>query len=140
FVSAESLALLDDLLTTGERRLLHNAPRISQARIFADGATLGLEIDPPAASISRYDLDPALWHSCLAAGVDARATCGVRSVEGEDPFTLTTKAGAFFAAAVVNAAGRWSFLTSPETRARAAAERWIGVKRHFHESQLSPPV
>ncbi len=140
FVSAESLALLEDLLTTGERPLLHNAPRISLARVFADGAVLGLELDPPAASISRYDLDLALWHSCLAAGVDARACCTVQSVEGEGPFAVSTTTEQFHAKAVVNAAGRWSFLTSPETRNRAVAERWIGVKRHFHESQPSATV
>jgi 2-polyprenyl-6-methoxyphenol hydroxylase-like FAD-dependent oxidoreductase len=120
--------------------LLGRAPRISQAQVFADGAVLGLEIDPPAASISRYDLDLALWRSSLAAGVGARDACGVLSVEGEGPFTVSTATRVFQAKAVANAAGRWSFLTRPETRARATAERWIGVKRHFRESQPSTSV
>lgn len=140
FVSAESLALLEDLLMSVERQLLHNAPRIPQARVFADGAELNFEVNPPAASISRYDLDLALWHSCLAAGVDTRDACGVRSVEGEGPFAVSTTTQAYQAKAVVNAAGRWSFFTSSETRARATAERWIGIKRHFHESQSSATV
>jgi len=61
-------------------------------------------------------------------------------VEGEGPFAVSTATQAFQAKAVVNAAGRWSFLTRPETRARAAAKRWIGVKRHFRESQSSASV
>jgi flavin-dependent dehydrogenase len=43
-------------------------------------------------------------------------------------------------AAVVNASGRWSFLTSPANRARAAEERWIGLKAHFREQNLCHSV
>jgi flavin-dependent dehydrogenase len=43
----------------------------------------------------------------------------------------------FEAKAVINAAGRWSNLTSPAVRNRISAERWIGVKSHFR--QASPP-
>jgi 2-polyprenyl-6-methoxyphenol hydroxylase-like FAD-dependent oxidoreductase len=64
----------------------------------------------------------------------------VQSVEGEGPFEVSTATQVFRARAVVNAAGRWSFLSSPETRARATAERWIGVKRHFREAQISSAV
>jgi flavin-dependent dehydrogenase len=40
----------------------------------------------------------------------------------------------------VNAAGRWSFLTSSDTRSRASGQRWIGVKRHFRETNPAPSV
>jgi menaquinone-9 beta-reductase len=133
FVSAESLNLLANLLSPQLQSATQRAPRISQARVFADGLELTLPVDPAAASISRYDLDCALWHSCHDAGVEARAECAVRSVEGDGDFVVRTSGDTFCAKAVVNAAGRWSFLTPPETRGRAAAERWIGIKRHFYE-------
>src|SRR5712692_3277910 len=63
FVSAESLDLLRDLLAPPHRQLISDAPRIAHSRIFADGATLSAEIAPPAASITRFDLDSALWAS-----------------------------------------------------------------------------
>src|SRR5436190_17514878 len=127
FVSAESLTLLASLLSDDARKLVDSAPRISQATVFADDSELHFEVNPPAASISRFDLDLALWHSCLRAGVDAREGCAVQSVEGEGPFVVTTTRGVFHAKSLVNAAGRWSFLTSSQTRTRASGQRWIGV-------------
>jgi len=140
FVSAESLALLASLLSADQQELISAAPRISWARVFADGSELRFEVNPPAASISRYDLDLALWNSSLRVGVDARDGCTVQSVNGESPFALTTTAGVFHARSIVNAAGRWSFLTSSATRNRASDARWIGVKRHFCEANPSTSV
>lgn len=140
FVSAESLALLASLLSADQQDLISAAPRISQARVFADGSELHFEVSPPAASISRYDLDLALWNSSLYAGVDARDGCTVQSVEGEGPFAVITTVGVFHARSIVNAAGRWSFLTSSGTRTRASGKRWIGVKRHFCEATPSTSV
>ncbi len=137
FVSAESLGLLSNLLPASQQ-IINNALRISQSRVFADNTVLSLSIDPPAASIARFDMDQALWNSCVEAGVDARQDCAVQSVQGDGPFTVTANGETFQSAALVNAAGRWSFLTSPRTRARAASERWIGVKAHFRES--NPPL
>ena len=71
FVSAESLSLLRDLLDLQHAALLHDAVRIPRARIFLDGRTLHASVDPPAASIARFDLDAALWHSAESAGVYA---------------------------------------------------------------------
>ncbi len=140
FVSAESLALLASLLSGDEQKLVDFAPRIPQARVFADGSQLHFEVNPPAASISRYDLDRALWRSCSVAGADAREGRTVQAVEGEGPFAVTTTDGVFHARSIVNAAGRWSFLTSFDTRTRASGERWIGVKRHFRETNPSTSV
>src|SRR6185437_4056775 len=140
FVSAESLNLLASLLSGATRELVHNAPRISQSRVFADGAPLYLPIDPPAASIPRFDLDRALWDPCLEAGVDARQGCPMRSIHGDGPFTVNANGEQFQARALVNAAGRWSSLTSHSVRARAVDQRWIGVKAHFVERNPSPTV
>ena len=139
FVSAESLALLEDLLSADQRHIVTAAPRISQARVFAE-KELRLEIDPPAASITRFDLDRALWQSCLQLGVDTRENSPVRSIAGDGPFTVTAAGEAFIGRAVINAAGRWSFLSSGVTRARAAEERWLGLKAHFFEKAPSPTV
>ena len=141
FVSAESLELLQTLLAPGaHRHLIDAAPRIAHGRIFVDGAELTAEITPAAASITRFDLDAALWESCACAGVERRTDCAVQSVEGTGAFRVITQAGLFEARALINATGRWSNLTSTATRIRMAKERWIGVKAHFHEvSAPAPP-
>ena len=138
FVSAESLDLLQTLLAPAYRRLIDSAPRIARGRIFVDGAELTAEIGPAAASITRFDLDAALWDSCACTGIERRADCVVQSVEGTGPFRVTTRAETFESRSLINATGRWSNLTSTATRARATLvrvnkERWIGVKAHFRE-------
>jgi flavin-dependent dehydrogenase len=138
FVSAESLDLLHHLLAPAHWRLISDAPRISRGRIFADGAELQAEISPAAASIARYDLDHALWKSCVQGGVETRHDCTVQAVKGDGPFTLTSQGEIFKARAVVNATGRWSNLASTAARASATSpmrkDRWIGVKAHFREN------
>ena len=133
FVSAESLGLLHDLLANDFRHLLLGAPRISHSRIFLDGSILQTAIDPPASSIPRFDLDSALWDTCIEEGVDCRAETAVRSVEVKGPFRVVTGGQVFEAEALVNASGRWSSFTSPEVRARNTKEKWVGIKAHFHE-------
>jgi flavin-dependent dehydrogenase len=90
FVSAESLNLLKDLLDLQHATLLRDAVRIPRTRLFLDGRTLHATVDPPAASIARFDLDAALWHSAESAGVDARQQVTVQSVSGSGPFRIVT--------------------------------------------------
>ena len=104
--------------STRAPNLIHNAPRISHSRIFVDGAELKAEITPAAASITRFDLDIALWDSCAQAGVELRDDCAVQSVKGTGPFHVATRPDSFEARAIINATGRWSNFTSPVTRAR----------------------
>ncbi len=137
FVSAESLDLLQKLFVLVYRRLIFESLRIPHGRIFSDGAALPVEIDPPAASISRFDLDSALWESCMRNGVEARQDSAVQKVNGTGPFTVECGEEQFHAKAIINAAGRWSPLTSAATRTRLAKVRWIGIKAHFSEN--SPP-
>ncbi len=136
FVSAESLGLLQDLLAPAHPTLISKAPRIARSRIFVDNAELHAEITPPAASITRFDLDVALWDSCLCAGVERRADCVVKSVQGAGPFRVTTNSESFEGKALINASGRWSNFTSTATRARVTQkeDRWIGIKAHFRET------
>lgn len=140
FVSAESLGLLADLLATDFQHLIPDAPRISETRIFVDGTTLRTGIDPPAASIARFDLDSALWETCIAVGIECRAETTVRAVEGVGPFRIATDNQVFKSRALMNASGRWSSFTSPAVRARAPNTKWIGIKAHYHEPAASPSV
>ncbi len=140
FVSAESLDLLRDLLAPAQRQLISHAPRIARGRIFADGAVLGAEITPPAASIPRFDLDAALWDSCRESGVETRGECAVQAVEGDGPFRVITAHDSYSAKSLINATGRWSNLTSAATRACVTDERWIGIKAHFRESSAAASV
>jgi len=140
FVSAESLSLLSRLLREGNRELINNALRLPQVRIFIDGTQLEGQVSPHAASITRFDLDSALWQSTIDSGVDVRESCSVRSVDCDGPFRVNTEREAFETKAIVNATGRWSNLTSSGIRACAAGERWIGLKAHFYEQHPHPSV
>jgi menaquinone-9 beta-reductase len=140
FVSSESVAVLHDLLSPGQRDLVKPAPRIARGRIFIDGAVLPAEISPPAVSIARFDLDSALWESCVASGALARDAMAVRGIEGSGPFRVITADDVLEAEAVVNATGRWSNLTSEATRAHASGKRWLGIKAHFADPEPSSSV
>jgi flavin-dependent dehydrogenase len=137
FVSAESLDLLLDLLAAQHSPLFSEAVRIPWARLFLDSRTLQAPVDPPAASISRLDLDQALWESAGQCGVGSRQQTAVQSVLGNGPFLVNTSEGECESRAVVNAAGRWSNL-NPEPNGHNHGGKWIGLKGHFAES--SPPA
>jgi flavin-dependent dehydrogenase len=140
FVSAESLELLSELLLPEGRGVVTGAFRIGDSRIFADLAVLRARINPAAASIARYELDRALWNSASKVGVDARDRSPVLAIEGSGPFVVSANGTTFTGKTVVNAAGRWSFLTHSEVRSRATADRWIGMKAHFREERCSNSV
>lgn len=130
FISAESLALLKWLLAGAKQDLLDQSLRLSESRVLLDGRCLRIPIDPPAASIARYDLDLALWDAARKAGVTALAETTAQPIEGENPFRIQTSAGDFLARAVINASGRWSNLNLAAAPAQGA--RWLGLKAHFH--------
>ena len=93
FVSAEALGLLAEFLDRELAGLIKDAVRIPRARVFLDGRTLRARVDPPAASIARFELDAALWQSARSAGVDARQQVTVRSIAGRGPFRIATSDG-----------------------------------------------
>lgn len=130
FVSAESLELLGSLLHGQHLAVLNNAVRISRTRLCVDGRMIGAVVDPPAASIARFDLDAALWESAYLAGVDARQQVTVREIGGRGPFRIRSSDGEFESRAVINASGRWSNLNGT---AAAAQQKWVGLKAHFAE-------
>jgi len=139
FVSGEALQLLDSLLAHAPktRTLLERVPRVAGARLFLDGRTVHVPVDPPAASLARYEMDAALWQAAAAAGVATRTDTPVLSIAGKGPFEIRTKAGSITARSVIDTAGRWSSLTerSPEL---ATAPKWIGLKAHYAETSPAP--
>ena len=137
FVSAESLGLLADLLGPQPSPLLQDAIRISHGRFFAGGQTLRFTIAPAAASITRLDLDAALWNSAEKQGVEAQQQIAVEKILGTGPFRVVTSKGTYEARALINASGRWSNLSAPPPKTQ---EKWIGLKAHFSESQPAQSV
>lgn len=131
FVSAESLELLAGLLGASESSLLESALRISEARLFIDGRTIGTPVSPSAASIGRFDLDAALWRAAQLAGVDARLQVTADSLERREHFQIRTASRLFQARALISAVGRWSKLVL--RYADDAGTQWLGVKGHFAE-------
>ncbi|MBI3645275.1 MAG: FAD-dependent oxidoreductase [Acidobacteriales bacterium] len=137
FVSAESLALLKWLLGDAEQDLLQRSLQLSESRIFLDGRTVRIPVNPPAASIARYDLDLALWNAAQKTGVTALQETTVQGIERENGFRVSASAGEFCAGAVINASGRWSNLRRAENH--SSGFRWLGLKAHFHGT-MEPSV
>jgi flavin-dependent dehydrogenase len=135
FVSAESLALLSNLLAPEHKRSLDDAIRIPRTRIFLDGRTVQTDISPPAASFARFDLDIALWQSAENLGVDMRSRVTVNKLDQrtDELFVVNTSAGEFKSKALVNATGRWSNLTAKPPENGSARVKWLGLKGHFSE-------
>jgi menaquinone-9 beta-reductase len=132
FVSAESLDLLADLLAAQHLRFCVEAVRIPRARLFLDGRTLHVPLIPPAASISRLDLDQALWNSAEQCGVESQQEIAVQ-ISGTGPFLVKTSEGEFESRALINASGRWSNL-NPAPNGKNPGVKWLGLKGHFAES------
>ena len=129
FISPEGVALLEDL---GLHDLVRRAPPIARARIFAERSVAEASLFPAAASVSRYELDHALWRLAIAAGADCRQQVEVRGITGSGPFDLATSVGAFRARAVINASGRWSNLRRRRLT-QGPRKKWVGWKAHYRE-------
>jgi flavin-dependent dehydrogenase len=150
FVSSESLTLLAGLLEQTAPDLLRQAIRIPEARLFFDGRALAAPVDPPAASIARFDLDFALWQAAEQCGVVTRTEMAVERIVRDDFFHLTTNAGEaqnmppknkFRARAVINATGRWSNLRRQSLAEESnSTKKWLGLKAHFSEPAPNPSV
>ncbi len=137
FVSSESLRLLASLLGAGYASLVQDALRISSSRIFLDGRVLRTRIDPPAASITRIELDAALWRSAEHHGVEARQQVTALNVDGDGPFYVSSSVGDFEARAVIDASGRWSNLTARISSNGDGVVKWLGIKAHFSEASTA---
>lgn len=134
FVSSESLQVLSGLI--GNHQLLGDSRRIPTNRIFVDDEVLTLPIAPAAASITRFDLDAALWQASGESGVDCRQQVQVRATRRDNEFRIETADEIFPASAVINASGRWSNLTPRNTQ--DSQPKQLGAKAHFREAE--PPA
>ena len=145
FISAEGVDTLRQLDADAANRLLAGAPRIGRSRIFVDGQCLEVPIEPEAASVTRWELDRALWQAAESAGAEcllesAVAATGAR--EGTLLVKVAAEGGAapqvLSAAHVIDASGRWSKLrTSPQPAGR---RRYIGLKAHFEAAEVGRPT
>ena len=151
FVSAEGVETLRELDEETARRLLKGAPRIGLARLFVDGQSVEVPIEPAAASITRYELDLALWKAAESLGVACRQRTEVLAIEPVNAgFVGTTNAegdGAtqtVNASAVINASGRWSKLRTSADKTPAVqpagGQRYVGLKAHFETSEAGRPT
>ena len=136
FVSPEAVTLLSELFRGSESLfLLRNAHRVSRARMFVDENVIEAPVEPAGVSITRHDLDLALFRSAQAAGADARMGVSVESLRHQDgEYDVVTSEGVFRSRAVINASGRWSNL---KRRSAPEGPCWVGIKAHYRE--LSPP-
>ena len=132
FISPESHHVLVDLLGC-VNPLLKTPPQITQARMFVDGRCLVFALPEPGWSISRRDLDMALWEQAIRSGVDCRESTTVRSLSAN---SIQISEETIAVATVINASGRWSNLRHVSPAAHGP--RWIGVKGHF-AGELAPP-
>lgn len=140
FVSAESLQLLAALLdgsNPSSLRVLQRASRIGQGRLFIDNRVLEIPIEQPATSISRFELDAALWRAAEDAGVDTRQQQPVQRIARNGQFIVSSFGEEFAAHSVINASGRWSNLKGSDPASHGPA-KCLGVKAHFFES--APPT
>src|SRR3954464_2836651 len=133
FVSPESLELISALL--GDHELLAGSQQIPITRIFVDDEVLTLPVAPAGASITRHDLDDALWQAAIASGVDCRQQVQVRAIAPGVTFRVETADESFETKAVMNASGRWSNLR-PHHMDETQPKR-LGAKAHFRE--CDPP-
>ncbi|MGZ4789505.1 MAG: NAD(P)/FAD-dependent oxidoreductase [Terriglobales bacterium] len=132
FVSPESHGILAGLLGQ-DCALLRTAPQIRQARMFVDGKCLKFALPEPGWSMSRYDLDLALWNSAETAGADCRQSVTVQNIVGN---SLRIDDVEIAVGSVINASGRWSNVR--RSSLVDSGPRWIGIKAHFAGEQAPP--
>ena len=151
FVSAEGVETLRALDAEVADRLLASAPRIGRSRLFVDGQCVELPIEPEAASITRYELDLALWGAAEAAGAECRQQTRVMAIsQAGCAFYVTCMAEggsatqALRAHTVIDASGRWSKLRAvageTPTKQPAGRQRYVGLKAHFRTAEVGSPT
>lgn len=146
FVSGEGTETLRELVPEVAERLLSTAPRIGRSRILVDGQCVEVPIEPEAASITRYELDVALWNAAAAAGAECRQQTMVTRIDPRNAgfsVTLAAEGGratqVVSAPTVIDASGRWSRLRASEagapSRQPAGRQRYLGLKAHYRTGE-----
>ena len=124
FVSPESHHVLVNLLGN-DHPLLQTPAMISRARMFADGRCIEFQLHERAWSITRHDLDFALWQAAEQSGVHCKIETKVDSIASDHVITVGERVNA---KTVINASGRWSNLRRP---IKQDGPQLIGLKAHF---------
>jgi flavin-dependent dehydrogenase len=150
FVSSEGIETLRELAPDAAERLLDNAPRIGRSRVFVDGQCVEVPIEPEAASVTRYELDLALWQTAEASGAECRQQTMVHDINPREAgfavrFAAQGGGGMqVLAASAVDASGRWSRL---RTRASVSPSsqptdrrHYVGLKAHYRTAEAGPPT
>lgn len=151
FVSSEGVETLRGLDADVAARLLAGAPRIGRSRILVDGQCVEVPIEPEAASITRFELDLALWEAAQAAGADCQQqvkVTGVHYADGKFSVSCAAEGGSAShtveAPAVIDASGRWSALRTGDggaaSRQPAERRRYLGLKAHFQAAEVGRPT
>ena len=151
FVSAEGVQTLASIDAEVADRLLTSAPRIGRSRLFVDGQCIEVAVEPAAASITRYELDFALWQAAEKAGAECHQeteACGVNEanatfrVEISAPGSRASRS--VTCSSVIDASGRWSKLRAiaGETPSAqpATRRRYLGLKAHFETAEVIDPT
>lgn len=133
FVSPEAVGLLTSLFGgTSDSTIVDTAVRIRRARLIIGNSSVEFPLEPPAASIARYDLDAALWRAARAHGAEGHEQVTAQEITRTNSgFAVRVPDAVFQARAVIDASGRWSNLRPASGR---PAVRWLGLKRHFFDS------
>ena len=139
FISPEAIALLRSLLSDANLSMLDSAPRISQICLHVDGRHAELPLKAAAISLSRSELDHALWRSAQQHGTTCEDKCRVKAVvKKADVFQVVAENREFCVRGVVNCSGRWSELSVSIEAPLSNDHKWIGIKGHFYE--VNPPA
>ena len=101
--------------------------------MFVDGNCLEFALPKPGWSISRYELDLALWRAAECAGAECRQAATVQQISENG---VQIDSAEMVAKAIVNATGRWSNVR--RVSLVNSGPRWIGVKAHFAGEQAPP--
>jgi flavin-dependent dehydrogenase len=127
------LALLNDLGISAQQQT------IREARIFAAESSFAAPLSPPAVSITRFDLDAALWRASMKRGVVCLSETSVQGLKEANPFRLRCQDQEFTARAVVDASGRWSNLSQRKLPLNGGT-KWVGLKAHYAEENPAQSV
>ncbi len=139
FVSAESIQLLRSLLGDNAAALLDPAPRISNARLYKGDVHANIPISPGAISITRHDLDSALFRAASLSGATALENTAAASIQRDsDQFVVQTKVEEHRSRTLLIAAGRWSNLQERENSSADREVRQLGIKAHFRNANSFP--
>jgi menaquinone-9 beta-reductase len=131
FFSAEAVGVLASLLGD-DHPLLRHALEIETVRLQRGDVSTAFPLRSPALSISRFDLDHALWQQAISIGVLCRERTRVLAATRSE---VRTDDGVFAAHAVINASGRWSELSATHP---SRSSRLIGIKAHFETTDDIP--